>query len=239
MTNKTAALIIIGNEILSGRTQDLNLNFIAKKLCERGIDFIESRVIKDDHQSIKNIILELKDKVDYLFTTGGIGPTHDDITSESIAKALQLKLEINIAAKESLENFYHSRNDKLTESRLKMAIMPEGCKLIENPITFAPGYIIQNIYVLPGVPSIMQAMFSELVTQFPQGKIVKSKTLEIDLPESKIAEQFAKLQTEYPRVEMGSYPKQINDEFHTSLVLRSSNEQLLEKAFNKLQQIFS
>ena len=156
-----AAILIIGNEILSGRTQDTNSNYIAKKLLEAGIKLEEVIVIQDDKKTIIENVLTYSSRYSYVFTTGGIGPTHDDITSESISEAFNLQYETNKMAFEILENYYPK--GEFNESRQRMAKMPFGSQLILNPMTAAPGFIVKNIYVLPGVPEIMQVMFEELL----------------------------------------------------------------------------
>lgn len=234
MLNATAAIIVIGNETLSGRTLDKNTAYIAEKLCFHGIDLKEVRIVPDIELMIISAAKELKTKYTYIFTTGGIGPTHDDITALAIAKLFDLPVKINDHAYREIEEFYQKRNQKLNEARIKMALLPENCQLILNPISSAPGFIVENIYVLPGVPSIMQKMFDLLLEQIPQGIRVKSETIDVMLPESIIANGFSELQKQYPEVDMGSYPFEKDGIHGTSLVLRSNNYEKLAKSHAEL-----
>ena len=169
MSQATAALIVIGNEILSGRTQDTNTQWLADKMTHMGIRLIEVRIIPDQDAIIRDTVLAMKNKVTYLFTTGGIGPTHDDITAASIAKAFNLNLVIHPEARQLLANHYGGE-EKLTAPRLKMAMVPEGAELIQNPVSSAPGFKIENVYVMAGVPRIMQAMLDEIIIGLEQVK---------------------------------------------------------------------
>lgn len=232
----TAAIIIIGNEILSGKTLDINTQFIASELTKLGINLSEVRIIKDNEQEIVNNVNELKTKYTYIFTTGGIGPTHDDITSESISKAVNLPYEINEQAKNELIKYYSSKEQELNDARLKMAYMPRGAKLIYNNLTGAPGFNIENIFVLPGIPRIMQEMFGELKQFLKTGIEIKTIINDVLLPESVIAKGFADLQKQYPQVEMGSYPYSQDGKWGSSLVLRSADYQALEESSIKLKE---
>ena len=204
MSSFTAGLIIIGDEILSGRTQDTNSNYIAKKLLQVGIKLEEIIVIQDDKTAIKENVLKYSSKYSYVFTTGGIGPTHDDITSESISEAFKLKYEINSTAFEILENYYPK--GEFNESRQRMAKMPSSSQLILNPMTAAPGFIIKNVYILPGVPEIMQVMFEELIKKLKKGRPKLVTTINTNLYESKIAKNLKNIQDNYPSASIGSYP---------------------------------
>ncbi len=225
----TAAMIVIGNEILSGRTQDVNVNYVATKLVDRGITLSQVQIIPDLEDEIVNVIRELKDKVDYVFTTGGIGPTHDDITSMSVAKACDVALEINQEAKSILLNHYGSEVE-LTQARLKMAQVPFGASLIPNPISGAPGFVVENIYVMAGVPVIMQAMMDHVVVTLKGGAFVNSRTVFCNLGESVIAKCLGEIQNKYPTVDIGSYPYFAEGKNGVNIVLRSSDEDLLGKA---------
>ena len=161
MSKITSSVIIIGNEILSGRTQDINVQFIAKELSKQGINLSEVRIVPDKKEEIIETLNLLRKKYDYVFTTGGIGPTHDDITSECVSEALSVKYLINQEVYELLKNHYPK--GELNEGRVKMTKMPKGAKLIKNPLTIAPGFYIGNVFVLPGVPTIMQPMFVEVL----------------------------------------------------------------------------
>ena len=204
MNSFTAAIIVIGDEILSGRTQDTNSNFIAKNLLIEGIKLEEIVVIKDDKKTIIDRVKNFSEKYSYVFTTGGIGPTHDDITSESIAEAFKLKYEINEEAFKILNNYYP--DGEFNESRQRMAKMPNGSELILNPITAAPGFKVNNVYVLPGVPEIMEKMFTELIKKIKKGKPKLVVTINTNLYESKIAIFLKDIQNNYKESSIGSYP---------------------------------
>ncbi len=204
MNSFTAGIIVIGDEILSGRTQDSNSNFIAKKLLKEGIRLEEIIVIQDDKKTIMQNVLNYSSKYSYVFTTGGIGPTHDDITSESISSAFELDYDINQQAFKILENYYPK--GEFNESRQRMAKMPKGSELILNPITAAPGFKINNVFVLPGVPEIMQIMFLELIKKIKKGKPKIVTTINTNLYESKIATHLKNIQDKYKDSSIGSYP---------------------------------
>ncbi len=223
-----AALIIIGNEILSGRTQDQNLKYFASKMVESGIEVTEVRIVPDVEEVIVEAVRDLKDKVDYLFTTGGIGPTHDDITSMSVAKALDVPLVKNSQAYQMLEEHYGK--NRFTPARQKMAKTPQGAKLIPNPVSVAPGFISKNVYVMAGVPEVMRAMVDYIVRTLKGGDVVLSKTIPCRFPESIIAYDLANIQDKFQEVSIGSYPHFSDGAFGVSIVLRSSNEQMLIRA---------
>ena len=204
MSSFTAGIIVIGDEILSGRTQDSNSNFIAKILLKEGIKLEEVVVIKDDKKTIVDRVINYSEKYTYVFTTGGIGPTHDDITSESISEAFNLQYEVNKDAFKILDNYYPK--GEFNESRQRMAMMPNGSELILNPMTAAPGFKIQNVYVLPGVPEIMQTMFLELIKKLKKGKPKLVITINTNLYESKIAILLKDIQNKYKDSSIGSYP---------------------------------
>jgi molybdenum cofactor synthesis domain-containing protein len=226
----TACMIIIGNEILSGRTQDKNLSWLAGRLNEVGIRMRHARVIPDVEEIIVATINEVRARYDYVFTSGGIGPTHDDITSACIAKAFGVPFGRNAEAERRLHAYYNSNNMELNEARLRMADIPEGATLIDNPVSTAPGFIMENVYVLAGVPRIMQAMMDGIIHSLNGGTSVLSETLSFWLPEGTIAEGVSKIQDQFPEVEIGSYPMIKDDKLATSLVLRSDDVALLQTA---------
>lgn len=227
--NLTASVLIIGNEILSGRTQDSNAMWIATKLAEHGIQLSEIRVVPDIEETIIEAVNQMRHKVGYLFTTGGIGPTHDDITSESMAKAFSVPYELNAEAREILLSYYKSE-EELTPARLRMAHIPRGVKLIENPVSGAPGFQIENVYVMAGVPRIMQAMLDGILPSMQSGTPILSNTITCDLPESKIAETLGNIQKQYEMVDIGSYPHYRAGEMGLSLVLRATDNDNLHNA---------
>lgn len=232
-TKYTAALLVVGNEILSGRTQDKNINWIAVKLGERGITLSEVRVVPDVEARVVEAVLALSAGYDYLLTTGGIGPTHDDITAECIAKAFQAPLAQDPGAYEMLKAHYGEEN--LTPARLKMALVPAGATLIPNPVSGAPGFTVGNVYVMAGVPRIMQAMLDHVLATLKGGALVLSKTITCDLPESRIAEGLAAIQGRWAEVEIGSYPHFQDGNFGVSLVLRSIHQDQLDEAAAEVQ----
>jgi molybdenum cofactor synthesis domain-containing protein len=214
----TAGIVIIGNEILSGRTVDKNTSFIASWLNNKGISVEEVRTIPDKEQIIIDTVNELRNKFAHVFTTGGIGPTHDDITSESISKVFNQKYQYHQEAYKLLENYY--KNDDFNEGRKKMAKMPEKAKLIPNPKTFAAGFYVENVFVLPGVPNILQAMLPYLDNIIKTGEKIISISIDSGLRESVLAYELSKIQNKYKNVDIGSYPY-FDKEPATILVLRS------------------
>jgi molybdenum cofactor synthesis domain-containing protein len=230
MTQKiiTAALVIIGDEILSGRTKDENLNFLAVSLGEIGINLKEVRVIIDGEEEIVEAVNALRKKHDYVFTSGGVGPTHDDITSAAIAKAFDDEYLVNEEAKAILENYYGHGN--LNEARLKMAFMPSKATLIQNEVDVASGFKIENVFVLAGIPKIFRIMFEGSKKDLRGGAKTKMQEIKITLTESVIAKDFANLQQKYPQIIMGSYPS----EGATSLVFRGTDYETLEKSTNEM-----
>ena len=235
----TAAVIIIGNEILSGRTNDVNINYIAKKLNEYGIRLMECRIIADQEDEIVNNVNELRVKFDYIFTTGGIGPTHDDITALAIAKAFSKKLVSNPQAYDIMAAYYKAKNIEFTKTRARMTYMPEGGVLIENKISAAPGFNLENVFVMAGVPKIMCAMFDSILPNLQSGIKIISKTLLCNLPEGTIANGLSHIQDQSPNVEIGSYPSFNNDEFSLSLVLHATDIAELTSAHKKLIALIS
>jgi len=228
----TASLLIIGNEILSGRTQDANLAHIAKELNELGIRMREVRVVPDDEAEIVEALNALRASYDYVFTTGGIGPTHDDITSACVAKAFGLPFGRHPEAERRLRAYYPP--EKLNEARLKMAETPQGAELIDNPVSVAPGFRVENVYVLPGVPSIMRAMFEGLRPSLRGGEPVRSRTVTVYAPEGEVARPLAEVHDRHPDVEIGSYPFMRQDRFGTSLVFRSTDEGRIASAVDEI-----
>jgi molybdenum cofactor synthesis domain-containing protein len=227
-TAVTAALLIIGNEILSGRTQDANLAYIAKGCEAIGVRLREVRVVPDMEAEIVAGLNALRARYTYVFTTGGIGPTHDDITAAAIARAFGLAIERNAQAVAVLEAYYPP--GQLTEPRLKMSEMPVGASLIDNPVTSAPGFQIGNVFVMAGVPAICKGMFDGLKSRLVGGPLMLSRSISCPLPEGQIAEALAAIQNRYPQVEIGSYPFFRRGVPGTALVLRSPEAALLDEA---------
>ncbi|MBU6474833.1 MAG: competence/damage-inducible protein A [Alphaproteobacteria bacterium] len=226
----TAAILIIGNEILSGRTQDVNVKFIAERLAARGIRLCEVRVVPDDEDAVVSAVRALSGAYTYVFSTGGIGPTHDDITAACMAKAFGTVLEINAEAKARMSACYASKGAVMTEGRLRMARIPAGAALVDNPVSAAPGFKIENVYVMAGIPDIMQAMFLSLEPELAQGQPVLSRSVSGKMRESEIAAALEDIQNRHPDVEIGSYPAMGRAEPHVSLVLRATDEKKLAAA---------
>ena len=223
----TAALLIIGNEILSGRTQDANLNYLAKTLGGIGIRLAECRVVPDIEAKIIEAVNALRQAYDYVFTSGGIGPTHDDITSATVAKAFGVKLVRHLEAEARLTKHY--KPEDLNEARLKMADVPEGAKLIDNPVSAAPGFFIENVYVMAGVPRIMQAMLDSIKGSLKGGARTISRTVSASITEGYIAQELSAIQEAFPAVEIGSYPFIRDGKLGVSLVSRGTDADTLEQ----------
>ena len=231
----TAGVIIIGNEILSGRTKDQNINTLAVFLEERGIRLVEVRVIPDVHAFIAETVKTLSDKYTYVFTTGGIGPTHDDITAESISMGFDQKHMINKEALSDMEKFYGKEN--MTEGHLRMATMPKDAELIYNKISIAPGFKLKNVFVLAGIPNVMKAMLESTKPYLETGEKMHAHTIKCYCRESAIYKMLHDLQDKYDdHVEIGSYPfKEGEKDYGTNLVLRSQAPYELEKATDELR----
>jgi len=232
-----AAILIIGNEILSGRTQDKNIAFISNWLNNQcGISVHEVRVIPDLQRIIIKNILELSRKYNYVFTTGGIGPTHDDITAESISKAFGVKYEFHKEAFKILENYYGK--SRFNDGRKKMAKMPRGSKLIYNPSSAAPGFMIKNVLSLPGVPSILNSMIENCKPYLIQGLKVFSKTINLYTVESNISKQLGLLQKKYKKeIDIGSYPFFRLGKIGVSIVSRSTSKTKLQSVYKEISKL--
>ena len=228
----TAGVIIIGNEILSGRTQDVNLSFIAKRLEKLGILLAEARVIPDIEQTIIDVVGLAAKQYNYVFTTGGIGPTHDDITTSSIAKLFHAEVRRNPEAQTLLESYYPAKD--LTDARLKMADIPVGSQLIENPVSGAPGFQLDNVFVLPGVPKIMQVMFDGLTDRLVGGDPILTESIVTNLREGQIAEGLLILQREYPDISIGSYPFFKDRKFGVNVIIRGTRQDSLDTLKQKI-----
>ena len=231
----TAALIVIGDEILSGRTKDVNIGAVADFCTDLGIDLKEVRVISDETDEIVEAVNALRARYTYVFTTGGIGPTHDDITADAVAKAFGVALPINAQARAMLESRWKETGTEVNEARLRMARIPEGADLIVNSVSAAPGFRIGNVHVMAGVPIIMRAMLEALTPTLKGGKKVMSVTVKAAVGEGTVGGPLGELQAQYPDVKMGSYPQMGKDRVMTELVLRSSDAARLEEAAGKVR----
>ncbi|UTW57781.1 competence/damage-inducible protein A [Kordiimonas sp. SCSIO 12603] len=228
-----AALLIIGDEILSGRTQDANLAYLAKWLNETGIQLVEVRVVPDIEQEIVEAVNALRTKYDYLFTTGGIGPTHDDITVDSIAAAFGVPVVVHEKAYQMLLDYYGEEN--FTEARKRMTRVPEGAELIDNPVSIAPGINIENVFIMAGVPKIMQSMLEGIRPHLRTGRKVWSQSMTVYAPESKIAEELGAIQENNPETGIGSYPFYYSNTAGAQIVVRSADQGALKKAMDEVQ----
>jgi len=230
----TAAIVVIGDEILSGRTQDKNMAWLAGRLNDIGIHLREVRVVSDIEKEIVDAVNSLRIRFDYIFTTGGIGPTHDDITADSIAAAFGVGIDYHPDAMAILTRHYETSGVEFNTARRRMARIPNGAILIDNPISKAPGFQIENVHVMAGVPIIMQAMFDEIAPTLHGGPKMLSRTIGAGLPEGQVADKLGALQNAYPDVSMGSYPYFRQGEVGTNLVLRSTDKTNLDAAFDDL-----
>jgi molybdenum cofactor synthesis domain-containing protein len=224
----TAAIVVIGNEILSGRTKEANLAYLAERLNDIGVRLMEGRIVGDLDDAIIRAVNECRAAYDYVFTTGGIGPTHDDITAAAIAKAFDMPLTLHPEAVGRLQRHYPP--GQLNEARLRMALTPEGATLIDNPISAAPGFQVANVFVMAGVPVIMQAMFEGIRHRLVGGAPLRSRTFRTNLAEGTMAADLGALQGRYPDVEIGSYPSFARREVGVRIVLRSTHPERLADA---------
>jgi molybdenum cofactor synthesis domain-containing protein len=223
----TAAILVIGNEILSGRTQDVNIQYLAQRLGELGIRLTQARVIPDEAQDIISSVRELAASHTYVFTTGGIGFTHDDITAVSIAQAFEIEIEEHPGALRILQEYY---GDALNDARRRMALIPVGATLIDNPISKAPAFQINNVFVLAGVPSVMQGMFEGLIGRLTGGTPIQFMSVSCSLPEGTIADELTLVQDRHPEVEIGSYPYFKHGVLGVSLVMRGVDTESITNA---------
>ncbi len=230
----TACVLIIGNEILSGKTQDANLQFLGAELAGKGITLVEARVLRDDKAAIVAAVNECRAAYTYVFTTGGIGPTHDDITAECIAEAFGRDLVLHEEAVERLRR----RGLELNPARLKMAHVPEGSSLIDNPLSGAPGFRVENVFVMAGIPAVARGMFSTLDEQLDGGAPIHSRNVDVYLPEGELAAPLEGIVSKYPQVEIGSYPffRKHRQErlFGANLVVRGTDEALVEQVLKEI-----
>ncbi len=235
MTNPSAAIIIIGNEILSGRTKDANIQFLCHRLEEVGIQVREARVVPDERSMIVETVRHLSSKYTYVFTTGGIGATHDDITAACIADAFDRPLVIHEEAYQILQNYY---GEKLNEARKRMALVPEGSALIYNPISAAPGFQIENVFAMAGIPMVMQAMFEKLYPRLRTGVPIIHKTITCTIPENNIADELAKVQERHPHIDIGSYPYFLaNGSYGVNLVIRGTDPEMINLAAEEVMEM--
>ncbi len=235
----TAAVLVIGDEILSGRTADRNINYIAAHLTRVGIRLREVRVVADDEPAIVAAVNALRKSHDYLFTTGGIGPTHDDITADAVAKAFDVPIDHDPRAVELLMAYFARRGIEATSARLRMARIPRGGELITNIVSVAPGFMIDNVIVLAGVPDIMQVMLDDVTPRLRTGAKMLTETIQLQRPEGEVADLFSAHQKTFPDVAMGSYPSFADGRVSTQLVLRSTDSAMLKDAREELERLLA
>lgn len=239
MTNPTAAMLVIGDEILSGRTRDANMHHLAGQLTEAGITLAEVRVVADDHDAIVAAVQALSEAYDTVFTSGGIGPTHDDITADCMAAAFGQSIDVRDDARAILQAHYDKAGTDLNEARLRMARIPADATLIENPVSSAPGFTIGNVHVMAGVPSVFTAMVASVLPTLTGGAPLISKTLTVHRGEGDIAGPLGELAQAYPSLSMGSYPFIRDGNYGANIVVRGQNEGLLDEAMAKLTAAFA
>jgi molybdenum cofactor synthesis domain-containing protein len=230
MSAPTAAVLLIGNEVLSGRTKDKNLGFIADYLTALGIDLLEARVVADSEAAIVEAVNALRARYTYVFTTGGIGPTHDDITADCIAAAFGVGISHHPDAVRILQDYFKLIGREANEARMRMARIPHGATLIENAVSTAPGFKIENVHVMAGVPKVMQSMMDAIAPTLTRGTPVFSRTIRFEGGEGDIAKPLKAVQDEYPQLAVGSYPFESEKGFNTNLVLRGRDEAALAAA---------
>jgi molybdenum cofactor synthesis domain-containing protein len=228
----TACVLLIGNEILSGKTQDANLRFLGVELAKLGIRLEEARVVRDDAEAIAAHVNECRAKYTYLFTTGGIGPTHDDITAASIACAFGAELVLDEDAVARLSTV----TSDLNEARLKMARIPAGASLIDNPLSHAPGFRMDNVFVLAGIPSVARSMFAAVAKQLRAGSAIHWQAVDVFLREGDIAEPLQRIALAHPDVEIGSYPFSRDGRFGANLVVRGTDPSRVRAVLGEIQE---
>ncbi|MSU89404.1 competence/damage-inducible protein A [Rhodobacteraceae bacterium 2CG4] len=235
MPNPTAAMLVIGDEILSGRTRDSNMYHLAGKLAAKGIDLREVRMVPDVADTIVSALNELRAAYDHVFTSGGIGPTHDDITADCVARAFGVGIDVRADARAILASHYPGGAADLNPARLRMARIPDGAVLIENPVSKAPGFSMDNVHVMAGVPSVFEVMVESLLPTLTGGAPLLTENVRIDRGEGDIAGPLAEIDARFPQVAIGSYPVQRDGRFLVNIVLRSADRAALDAATNDVR----
>lgn len=239
MPNPTAAILIIGDEILTGRTREGNAHYLAGRLAEHGITCREIRVVPDDHEVIVDAVRSLSRSHDHLFTSGGIGPTHDDITADAVAAAMGAALDVREDARAILAEHYAARGTEFTAARLRMARIPEGAVLIDNPVSAAPGFSLGNVHVMAGVPNIFQAMVEGLLPRITGGAPLISRSLQVMQAESSVADELRAIAGRFPDLSIGSYPFVQDGHYGTNLVVRGTDPDQVAAGFAALEAAFA
>ena len=238
MPNPTAAMLVIGDEILSGRTRDANMHYLAGQLTDHGIDLKEVRVVSDDRTAIIEAVQALSGQYDSVFTSGGIGPTHDDITADCIAAAFDSPIDIRDDARAILAAHYAKSGTELNAARLRMARIPDAATLIDNPVSAAPGFTIGNVHVMAGVPSVFQAMVASVLPTLTGGAPLISKTMRIERGEGDIAGPLGDIASAHPDLSIGSYPFQKDGKYGANVVIRGTDGAEVDAALGKLADHF-
>lgn len=226
----TASFLVIGDEILSGKTKDKNIGVLADALTMAGIDLVEVRIVPDEQPAIVGALNALRGHTTYVFTSGGIGPTHDDITADAVAAAFDVAIDVDPRARALLQAWYDQTGREMNDARLRMCRLPSGAELIENPVSIAPGFKIGNVHVLAGVPSVFEAMLGSILPTLEGGQKVESRVLLFNCGEGDLAGPLRELDSEHPAVSIGSYPKIKDGLFTTEIVLRSRDRDALDAA---------
>ncbi|SFL64341.1 competence/damage-inducible protein A [Shimia aestuarii] len=238
MTNPTAAMLVIGDEILSGRTRDANMHFLAGELTKHGVDLREVRIVADDREMIIAAVQALSGTYDTVFTSGGIGPTHDDITADCIAAAFGRSIDVRSDARALLQAHYDNSGQELNEARLRMARIPDGAALIDNPVSVAPGFTVENVHVMAGVPSVFQAMVASVLPTLTGGAPLLSQSLRIMKGEGDIAGPLGALAADFSDLSIGSYPFQKDGVFGANIVIRGTDGARVDAAMTRLAEMF-
>ncbi|MGY9045492.1 molybdenum cofactor biosynthesis protein [Puniceibacterium antarcticum] len=238
MPNPTAAMLVIGDEILSGRTRDANMHFLSGELTKTGIDLQEVRIVSDKTSAIVDAVNALRADYDTVITSGGIGPTHDDITADAIAAAFGVSIDVRDDARALLQAHYDRQGSELNTARLRMARIPDGATLIDNPVSVAPGFTLGNVHVMAGVPSVFQAMVASVLPALTGGAPLLSQTLRIQRGEGDIAGPLGELAQEFDDLQIGSYPYQKDGVYGANIVIRGSDSARLNAAMTKLSGLF-
>ena len=238
MPNPTAAMLVIGDEILSGRTRDANMHHLAGQLTQHGISLSEVRVVADDADDIVAAVQALSARYDTVFTSGGIGPTHDDITADCVARAFSRHIDVRDDARQLLADYYTATGKELNAARLRMARIPDGATLIDNPVSIAPGFTIENVHVMAGVPSVFQAMVASVLPTLTGGATVLSQSLRLMYGEGDIAGPLGQIATANPDLSIGSYPFQKDGVYGAQIVVRGTDGAQIDAVILKLREIF-
>ncbi len=238
MPNPTAAMLVIGDEILSGRTRDANMHYLAGELTRHGIELAEVRIVSDNPAAIVAALNALRHAYDTVVTSGGIGPTHDDITADSVAAAFEVPIDVRDDARALLQAHYDRQGTELNTARLRMARIPDGATLIDNPVSIAPGFSLGNVHVMAGVPSVFQAMVASVLPTLTGGAPLLSQTLRIQRGEGDIAGPLGDLATEFDDLQFGSYPYQKDGVFGANVVVRGTDGARVDAAMTRLAGLF-